>query len=94
MGQQGVKADLHVFEGQAAEDGDAVVGLLAADRHGVAQALEGLQGKQLIGHLGFLQAEHLGPFLLQPGQHLVEAGAHGVDVPGGDPHGLWRKQLG
>ena len=85
-GQQGRKADLHVLQGHAADQGDAVVGLLAADLGPIAQGLEGFMGKAAVFHLGFLQAEQLGLVLLQPGRHLLEAAAHRIDIPAGNPH--------
>ena len=84
--QQRREAHLHILQREPADDGHAVVGLLTADRHRVAQFLEGLHGEQVIGHLGLLQAEHLGLFPAQPGTHLIQACAHRVDIPGGDPH--------
>ena len=89
--QEGSEADLHVFQGHAAEQGDAVVGLLAADRGAVAQGTEGFMGKAAVFNLGFLQAEQLGLVLLQPGAHLLEAAAHRIDIPAGNPHGSGRK---
>ena len=87
VGKQGLEADLHVVEGKQAEQGDAVVRLLPTDDHLIAQGFKGRPGKEFIGHLGFLQAEHLGTLLLQPGHHLIEAGANRIHVPGGDAHG-------
>ena len=86
IGQERRKTHPHILDRQTAEDRHAVVGLLAADRRFVAQGPEGRQGEELIGHLRFLQAEHLRPFRGQPGQHLLQARAHRVHIPGGDPH--------
>ena len=84
--QYGTKADPHVLQGHAADQGDAVVGLLATDRGAIAQGTEGLVGKAAVFNLGFLQAEQLGLVLLQPGAHLLEAAAHRIDIPAGNPH--------
>ena len=43
------------------KNGDPMIGLLAMDRlMDIAQLVEGQLGKQLVHHLGFLQAQHVG----------------------------------
>ena len=57
------------------------------DVHLPSRGLEGLGREQRIVNLGLLQAEQIRLVLLKPDQHLIQAGAHGIDVPGGDAHG-------
>ena len=57
------------------------------DAHPPPRCFKGLEGKLRIIHLGFLQAEQIGLVGLQPAQHLVKPGAHGIDIPGSDLHG-------
>lgn len=84
--EQGVEAHLDVLHRLSADQGDAVVGLLSADGAVVADLLKGLQREQVVADLGLLQAEHIRFMGLQPGQHLIQAGPHGIDVPAGDAH--------
>ena len=56
----------------------------------VPEGLEGPMGEGLVGHLGLLEAEHVGLGDGDPGLHPGQAGFEGVDVPGGDAHGPLR----
>ena len=48
---------------------------------------EGLQRKQGVINLGFLQAEQIRLLVLKPTEHLIQSRANGIHVPGGDLHG-------
>ena len=77
-----------LLERQAREDGDAVVGLLAADDDvGVAEGAEAVERELLDRGLGLLEAEDVGRLLAQEAQHGRLAVADRVDVPGGDADG-------
>ena len=58
--------DLGLLEGEAREDGHAVIGLLAVDRlMDVAQLFQLVAGKQVVFDLDFLQRQHVGLMLLE-----------------------------
>ena len=69
-----------------ADDGHAVVGLLAGVDDMIAGGLEGLGREVVIGQLGFLQAQHIGRIRSEPVEHLRQAHLQGIDIPGGDLH--------
>ena len=73
------------FNGQAGEDGNAVVRLLGDGGGVVAETFKVLGGE--IGAFELLEEEDVGLVDLEPGGDVVEAGADGVDVPGGDADG-------
>ncbi len=50
----------------------------------VAQRLEGLMREELVGALGFLEAEHVGLAQLQEAFDVGDPQADRIDVPGGD----------
>ena len=52
----------------------------------VAERLEPVVGELVVARLGLLQGEHVDVAALQQGLDAVDAGADGVDVPGGDAH--------
>ena len=81
------KAAAHILQGLAADQGDAVVGLLAMDVHVPTSRFEGFQREQGVIHLGFLQTEQIRLLALQPAEHLIQSRADRVHVPGGDLHG-------
>ena len=71
---------------QLRQRGDAVITLLPVNRVvGIAHRVEGLARKQLVHHLGFLQAQHIGLPLFQEAFDQVNPAAHRIDVPGRDP---------
>jgi hypothetical protein len=77
--------DVEAFERQAGQNDDAVIALLPVERHVlVAQPLEALERKAIVGALGFLQAEDVGPHRLDESRHGVDAQPHRIDVPGRD----------
>ena len=72
-------------ERETREDGDAVIALLAhMHDERIAKGLQLLQRKPVVGALGLLQAQDVGPALLQEALHLVDPQADGVDVPSRD----------
>ncbi len=73
------------FQGRAGEDGDAVVRLLGDGGGGVAKTFKVLGGE--VCALELLEEEDIGLVGLEPVGDVVEAGADGVDVPGGDADG-------
>jgi hypothetical protein len=81
----GVEQGRHVLQWQARGDGHAVPALLAGDLQ-VRQAGgdEGLAWKLGLLALDLLQAQHVGPLLVDEAGDLLGAQADGVDVPGGD----------
>ena len=81
-----VEADLHVVEADAGGDGDAVPLVEAVVGHLVAERLEPVEGELVLARLGLLDREHVDVGALEPGRDAVDAGADGVDVPGGDAH--------
>ena len=81
------EARAHILQGLAADQCDAVVGLLAMNVHVPASRFEGLKGKQRVIHLGFLQTEQIRLLALQPAEHLIQSRANRVHIPGGDLHG-------
>ena len=76
------------LEGQAREDGDPVVALLAVDQQvRIAERAHRLARERVVGDLGLLQADHVRGGLGGEAGQVVEALAQGVDVPGGEPEG-------
>src|SRR5262249_30484492 len=84
----GQPAHRHLVERPLGQDGDAVEALLPVHGAVVAERLEGLGGKRLVGALDLLEAGDLGVRLLEPGNGTVDARLDAVDVPGGDLHGV------
>ena len=58
--------------------------LAVQDAVGVAQLLEQAVWENVVGDLGFLQAQHIGLMIAQELLHDIGAGADAVDVPSGD----------
>ncbi len=90
-------AEGRVFDDVRAEDGDAVIGFLAAVDGVVAGFFQCVVGEFGILLLGFLQAEHIGFFGGDPFQHVRQADIERVDVPGGEFHGgnvFWKTMSG
>ena len=81
-----VEADLDVVEADARGDGDAVPLAEAVMGHLVAEGLEPLERELVLAGLGLLDREDVDVTALEPGGDAVDAGADGVDVPGGDAH--------
>ena len=75
-----------VLEPDAGDDGHAVPLDEAVVGHLVAERLEPLDRELLVLALGLLDGEHVDVAALEPGLDAVDAGADGVDVPGGDAH--------
>ena len=73
------------FDGETGEDGDAVVGFLRDGGGVVAEFLEAIGGE--VGSLELLEEEDVGFLLVEPAQDVIDPGADGVYVPGGDPDG-------
>ncbi len=78
----------HVAHGRAAQDGDTVIGLLPEAHGVVAGGFEGIVGEFFVHQLEFLQANGIHGVVGQPGQHLGQPHGEGVDVPGGQLHGM------
>ena len=78
------------FDGVAREDGDAVVCLLRDSDRFVAERTEGKGGK--LGGLELLEQEDVRLLGLEPRGDVSEAGADGVDVPGGDADGGFSRE--
>ena len=57
--------------------------------HLIADGFKRGYREERVIHLGFLQAEQVRLGGLKPGQHMLKAGAHGVDIPAGDQHRLF-----
>lgn len=73
------------LDGVARKDGDAVVGLLGDGGALVADGGEDV-GRE-VGAFELLEEEEVGLARAEPGGDVVEAGADGIDVPGGDLDG-------
>jgi len=72
--------DLH-----PADDRDAVVHPLAFQLLvRVSMLAEEVGGEDIIRRLGFLQAENIGPLLLEQPLHDRQPGAYRIDIPGAD----------
>ncbi len=78
---------VHAVPGQ---QGDAVVGFLAEAVGLVAGGGQLRQWELVVGLLGFLQHDDLHRAGGQPVQQLRQAHGQGVDVPGGEFHGVGR----
>ena len=76
----------HVDGFGCAEQGHAVVGLLAKPLRLVTGCRKGRMRKLVVGHLGLLQHQHINRVGCQPVQHLWQADRQGVHVPGGESH--------
>jgi hypothetical protein len=80
-----------VLETHARQDRDAVPGRLAVRRHLVAavrQLVADDLAERVVAELRLLQADDLGPPLVEPRQEPRHALLDGVDVPGRDAHGV------
>jgi hypothetical protein len=78
-------AMLHLAGHRAREDGNAVVGLLAAVHRLVTRGLQLGRGEIRILRLGFLQAHRIGLGASQPVEEVGKADLERVDVPGREP---------
>ena len=87
VGQRG-QAGAHVVQRVTADDGDAVVGFLAAPRAVPTHHFEGGSGEFVLVEFELLQGEDVGLVFGEPVLHLRQAHVEGIDVPGGDFHGL------
>jgi hypothetical protein len=77
--------DLEALERQSRQHHDAVIALLPVERGVlVAEPPESLQGEFIVGTLGFLQAQNVGPHGLEEARHEIDAQPHRIDVPAGD----------
>ncbi len=85
VGEVAREGGVEGLDGEAGEDGDAVVGFLRDGGCVVAEFLEGTGGE--VGSFEFLEEEDVGLLLPEPAKDVIEPGADGVDVPGGDPDG-------
>src|SRR5207249_293345 len=70
----------------SARDGDAVPAAFAMVGQLIARFAEGRDGRVVVGELGLLHQQHVGPCPFEPPRDLLETRLHRVDVPGGDPH--------
>ena len=77
-----------VGERRAGEQGDAVVGFLPGKSDVVASGLDLGLREVVILELGLLQADHVGLCGRQPVQQLRQANLEGINVPGGEFHGV------
>jgi len=76
------------LEGQARENGDPVIALLAIDRlMGGSQFPEGIAGKELVRAFRFLQAQNIRLCLFQKTKRLWRTQANGIDVPSSKTNG-------
>jgi len=83
----------HILQRRAAEDRDAVEGLLPMRLHLPAGGLD-LGAREIgIDALDLLQAERVGLGLFQEVEEMAEALPDRIDVPGGDPHAMLRFRL-
>ena len=87
---QGGQAGVYVLRFAAADDGDAVVGFLAAPNAVPAHHLQGGGGEFVLVELEFLQNEDIGLMVGQPVLHLRQAHVEGIDVPSRDFHVVFR----
>ena len=82
-------------KGKTGQDRDAVIALLTRMNDMViAAGLEVLEREAVVGTLGFLQAQHVGPPGLEKPADMIDAQADRVDVPGrdGELHGIFLRQ--
>src|SRR5690606_21908424 len=75
-----------ILERLPREERDAVVGGLAVRDRPVAELGEHVGGELLVRELRLLKREHVGPMLVQPGDHVLEPDAQAIDVPSRDSH--------
>jgi hypothetical protein len=77
--------DVESFERKAREHHHAVVALLPVERHVlVAEALETLERKPVVGTLCFLRAQDVRANRFHEFGNAVDAQPHRIDVPGGN----------
>ena len=75
--------DIEAFERQSRQHDDAVIALLAVERHViVAEPLETLAWKSVVGTFGLLQAKYVGTDRLDEFGDQIDAQPHRIDVPG------------
>src|SRR5574337_1721075 len=72
-----------------AEDGHAVVSLLAVEDRAVTRGFHLRQRKGAVLAFEFLEAQGIGLLRRQPIQHVGQADLEGIDVPGGEFHRGW-----
>src|SRR5205823_14945531 len=80
------EAGADLVETDPGGDADAVPCSEAVVSDFIAELTEGEQRNELVGQLGLLHAEDVRLLVRSPGQHAIEAGLEGVDVPGREPH--------
>ena len=86
VGGFAIEAEENLVSGLLGDDGHAVVGFFALEGHVPAGGGEGLGGKQVVGHLGLLEAKDIGGVVAQPAQDGIETGADGITVECGNAH--------
>src|SRR5690606_30459308 len=69
---------------EPAQQGDAVVGGLAAEDGGVTDLPELGDGKLVVDDLGFLYGQDVDRIGCQPAEDMRQADAQGVHIPGGE----------
>jgi hypothetical protein len=78
--------------GCLADQRHAVVGFLAEESHLITSGFNLGAWKFIVRGFGFLQGQYVDGFIagvrIQPVEHLRQAHGEGVDVPGGEFHGL------
>ena len=84
-----IEAGRGFVERKARQQRHAVESLLSVGDHVVAKRFHRLARKRLVDAFDLLQAGDIRRGLAQPGEQVVEALAHRIDVPGGDPHGSY-----
>src|SRR5215831_11099673 len=79
------RLNIETFKRQPREHHDAVISFLTVERDVlIAEPLEALAGKFVVGTFGLLQTQDIGSNGLYESGDAADAQPHGVDVPGGD----------
>jgi hypothetical protein len=84
------EAGHHVVDPDPGGDGHAVPAALAVEGNLVTESVERHDREGLVGQLGLLHAQHVGPGVLHPLLDVGQTGLERVDVPSSDPHELER----
>jgi len=77
-----------IGEAVTREDGDAVIGFLSGEGHGIAGGLDFRAREGAVLGFRFLQADDIGLAVGEPLKELRQADLERVDVPAGDFHCL------